>query len=616
MNDILQYMYQDGLLTSKELVSLRKTCRELNENPVRVLRSLNISSPEEILAFLQRAYRIPAVTERLIDALDESFKALIPIDLALHYGVFAVAEDGAVLHVAMEDPSDKGLIHKLEFFLERRIVPVAATVHQIALALNKLYDLTPEQLKLTTVIESSRGIVAGVKKTPAPLAAPLPTGTAPSALLSQILDEEASVQALTARALASPSEGASMSIGGDIFAEGFQVKGAMSLDDLASLEVSSSDSHAVDTGGTSASASIASMEPGSLGIDGDLFAELSSPEVLGGASGSTAESGSRAESAPTPKPASMPIDLAAGEVSFFDEPVVESAASPGLDSGLDSGLDALVDTVSEPQTESLLSDNLDADLGADLAGDLDADLGADLVGDLDADLGAGASLEVSLDTISDASLDVSLDSSLDVPMETSSEFSSDLLAESTSENREEVSVRESLDEMKPGVPGLSEIVGGDLSGDLSGDVFDNTLTEDTLAAADELLSEDMDVSNTLAAADVLLEEQATPDFEEQVPLMSPVDFSQSTIVALNSAVNASLVKLAMATNRAKGLEVLNQRLSSQNVKVESLNSAEISISFQGTTERVVFAEIEKMTTRSRLFEILLPALKRIEKLKT
>lgn len=162
MHDLLQRMHQEGLLAASELLALRRTCRDLRENPVRVLRSLNIASPEEIQGLLARYFRTSTVTDELVDALDESSKALIPIDLALHLSVLPIAEENGRLFVALEDPSDKSVLHQLAFFLDRRIDPAAATAHQIAKGLHKLYGLNPDQLKLSTVLEISRGVVGGV----------------------------------------------------------------------------------------------------------------------------------------------------------------------------------------------------------------------------------------------------------------------------------------------------------------------------------------------------------------------------------------------------------------------------------------------------------------------
>ena len=161
MHDLLQLMYQDGFLSSTELVALRKTCRELKESPVRVLRSLNVASSTEVQSFLQRFYGCSSVTDALVEQLDESFKALIPVDIALNYNVFAIAEEDLKLFVAVEDPTDVRNLSQLEFFLDRKIVACVATAQQLARGLSFLYGFDVSHLKLSTILESSRGVVGG-----------------------------------------------------------------------------------------------------------------------------------------------------------------------------------------------------------------------------------------------------------------------------------------------------------------------------------------------------------------------------------------------------------------------------------------------------------------------
>lgn len=164
MHDLLQLMYQDGYLSSTELAALKRTSRNLRENPVRILRSLNIATPGEIKDLLQKYYGFPAATDKVIEELDESLRAIIPADLALHYCVLPIAEDKNDLYVLMEDPTDKGTINQLQFFLNRKIVPVIATVVQLSNGLCRLYGVEPGRLKLSGLLETSRGAV-GISST-------------------------------------------------------------------------------------------------------------------------------------------------------------------------------------------------------------------------------------------------------------------------------------------------------------------------------------------------------------------------------------------------------------------------------------------------------------------
>ncbi|MFZ9521557.1 MAG: hypothetical protein ACO3A4_13865 [Silvanigrellaceae bacterium] len=159
MHDLLHLMYQDGHLSSTELTALRRTSRQLGENPVRILRSLNVATPSEIKELLQRYYGFSAATDKVIEELDDSLRALIPADIALHYCVLAIAEEKNELYVLIEDPTDKGTIKQLEFFLGKKIVPVIATVQQLSNGLCRLYGVEPGRLNLSGLLEASRGAV-------------------------------------------------------------------------------------------------------------------------------------------------------------------------------------------------------------------------------------------------------------------------------------------------------------------------------------------------------------------------------------------------------------------------------------------------------------------------
>ncbi len=160
--DLLHLMYQDGFLSSTELTALRKTCRDLRENPVRVLRSLNIVSQPEIQGLLQRFYGHDAVTEELVENIGDEQRNLMPVDLALHYNTVGIAEEGHDLFVMLEDPTEKRALESLGFFLGKRIRPVVATASQLARSLAKVYGVEVADLRLTTVLEASRGVAGGV----------------------------------------------------------------------------------------------------------------------------------------------------------------------------------------------------------------------------------------------------------------------------------------------------------------------------------------------------------------------------------------------------------------------------------------------------------------------
>jgi hypothetical protein len=162
MFDLLQAMHQDGFLTSTEVHALRKTCKELGENQVRVLRSLNIASCEQIQDYLQKYFGVLSLSKEALELLDESYQAFMPQDLALHYSCFGLGEERGMLFVALEDPTDTGTLDQLRFFLNKKIKAVCASVYEIAQALQQIYRLPVDKQKLSTAIDLSRGVIAGV----------------------------------------------------------------------------------------------------------------------------------------------------------------------------------------------------------------------------------------------------------------------------------------------------------------------------------------------------------------------------------------------------------------------------------------------------------------------
>ena len=163
MLDLLKYMQQDGYLSANELVALKRTSKELGENPVRLLRSLNIASPEQIQGFLQKHFKVLILKQEALDEVSPDYQIFIPIDIAIFYSCFGIGEDNKNLYVAMEDPSDRGLINQLRFLLNKRVIGVSATVYQLAEGLTKIYHLPVSNLRLTTALEKSRGVLGGVR---------------------------------------------------------------------------------------------------------------------------------------------------------------------------------------------------------------------------------------------------------------------------------------------------------------------------------------------------------------------------------------------------------------------------------------------------------------------
>ena len=157
VQDLITFLHADGLITRSECAAIKRTSRDLRENPVRVLRSLNVAAPEDIQRCFKVYFNYPLVTDALVSNLTGEYAALIPVDLALHFSVFGFGQEGDSLHVGMEDPTDRATIEALKFFLGKEILPSAANVYQLTTAMTRLYGVAEGASGLETVIDQARG---------------------------------------------------------------------------------------------------------------------------------------------------------------------------------------------------------------------------------------------------------------------------------------------------------------------------------------------------------------------------------------------------------------------------------------------------------------------------
>jgi hypothetical protein len=156
-SDLIGFLQGDGLLSRAECSALRKASKDLLESPVRLLRSLNVAAPEDLQRCFQVYFNYPLVTDALVDSLTGDYAALVPVDLALQFGVFGFGQEGNRLYVALEDPTDERVLAALRFFLNCKIVPAAANVYQLSAALERVYGVPAADNGLSTVLDRARG---------------------------------------------------------------------------------------------------------------------------------------------------------------------------------------------------------------------------------------------------------------------------------------------------------------------------------------------------------------------------------------------------------------------------------------------------------------------------
>ncbi|MBI3620970.1 MAG: type IV-A pilus assembly ATPase PilB [Nitrospirae bacterium] len=128
-----------GLITEEQL---QKALLEQKKGGGRLgsmLVKLGYIAEDKLLQFLSRQYGIPSVDLNTL-ALDESIVKLVPTDVVQKYHVVPVKRSGAVLSVAMVDPTDMFAIDDIKFMTGYEVVPLVASEGAITAMINKYYD--------------------------------------------------------------------------------------------------------------------------------------------------------------------------------------------------------------------------------------------------------------------------------------------------------------------------------------------------------------------------------------------------------------------------------------------------------------------------------------------
>jgi len=134
-------LVKDGLLTEADRLTIKKTSGSAPAAFAKGIVALGLLSEDELATFLTRHTRIRLASRNLKRDIDTEALACIDPVLMTNLEVvpLRVTSEGQ-LEVAMADPLDATVTHQLEFFAEKEILPVIATISQIRRALSSLVD--------------------------------------------------------------------------------------------------------------------------------------------------------------------------------------------------------------------------------------------------------------------------------------------------------------------------------------------------------------------------------------------------------------------------------------------------------------------------------------------
>lgn len=130
----------------KALEVQQKERGNLGSNLIR----LGYINEEKLTSFLSKQYGIPAIN--LLDyEIDPSVIKLIPSEVVRKYQIIPVMKTGAIVTIAMADPSNVFAVDDIRFMIGYNVETVIATESSLKIAINKYYNQTDA---VQTVIDS------------------------------------------------------------------------------------------------------------------------------------------------------------------------------------------------------------------------------------------------------------------------------------------------------------------------------------------------------------------------------------------------------------------------------------------------------------------------------
>ena len=127
-----------GLITREQLEHALDHQRETGKRIGACLIELGLITEEDLADFLSKKHGVPTINLRHFE-IDDNLLKIVPGELCRRYMLIPVSKSGALLTVAMADPTDLEAITQVEFATNYSVETVVAPETMIEEALNKYY---------------------------------------------------------------------------------------------------------------------------------------------------------------------------------------------------------------------------------------------------------------------------------------------------------------------------------------------------------------------------------------------------------------------------------------------------------------------------------------------
>ncbi|NBO91617.1 MAG: type II/IV secretion system protein [Planctomycetia bacterium] len=136
--DFTEILLKKGILSADQLQEARGVVSQTGAKINEALIKLGYARAEEIISAIAEQSGIPYVT--LTDVtIPPTVIQLVPESVARENNIVPLSYDDGLLKIVMSDPSDLGLMQKLEFILNKQLTPAIAPKEQIVEAINRHY---------------------------------------------------------------------------------------------------------------------------------------------------------------------------------------------------------------------------------------------------------------------------------------------------------------------------------------------------------------------------------------------------------------------------------------------------------------------------------------------
>ena len=146
-----EVLLQSGKITQKQLLEALQAQREQGGRLGTTLVKLGYLSERQLVDFLSKHFRVPAVDLSSME-IDESVLKIIPPDIARKYTILPISKTGATVTMAMIDPTNVFAMDDVKFMTGYKVEPVVASETAIRTAIDRYYGTT-HAIELKKVME-------------------------------------------------------------------------------------------------------------------------------------------------------------------------------------------------------------------------------------------------------------------------------------------------------------------------------------------------------------------------------------------------------------------------------------------------------------------------------